>query len=143
MLYFAVVHHKTDGGIVISASHNPAEYNGMKLVRQHAAPVSADTGLLEVRDAIENGDFAEKEKTHCRAIPKPIPFLNTYSEAPPFIYRLAAIVQSSELSSMQIMDLLDRSPNVCYRKHPSKSANAYLPNQMEPSSRFQQADPIH
>lgn len=78
MLYFAVVHHQIDGGIVISASHNPAEYNGMKLVRRHAAPVSADTGLLEVRGIIENGTIAAKQKTHRRAIPKPIPFLNPY-----------------------------------------------------------------
>ena len=46
MLYFAVGHYQTDGGIVISASHNPAAYNGMKLVGQHAAPISADTGLF-------------------------------------------------------------------------------------------------
>ena len=55
MLYFAVVHYQTDGGIVISASHNPAAYNGMKLVRQHAAPISADTGLFAVRDAVGRG----------------------------------------------------------------------------------------
>ena len=38
MLYFAAVHHQTDAGMIISASHNPAEYNGIKIVRQHAAP---------------------------------------------------------------------------------------------------------
>ena len=97
MLYFAVVHYQTDGGIVISASHNPAEYNGMKLVRQHAAPVSADTGLLEVRDIIENRAFAEKEKTHCRAIPKPIPFLNTY------LRHLRSFTDLQQLSSKRIV----------------------------------------
>ena len=44
MLYFAVVHYQTDGGIVISASHNPAAYNGMKLVRR-----SADSALCRYR----------------------------------------------------------------------------------------------
>ena len=78
MLYFAVVHYQTDGGIIISASHNPAGYNGMKLVRQHAAPLSADTGLLDVRDVIESGSLSKKQKTHRRVIPQPIPFLNTY-----------------------------------------------------------------
>ena len=78
MLYFAVVHYQTDGGIIISASHNPAEYNGMKLVRRHAAPLSADTGLLDVRDVIESGGLSKKQKTHRRVIPQPIPFLNTY-----------------------------------------------------------------
>lgn len=78
MLYFAVVHYQTDGGIIISASHNPAEYNGMKLVRRHAAPLSADTGVLDVRDVIESGGLSKKQKTHRRVIPQPIPFLNTY-----------------------------------------------------------------
>ena len=64
MLYFAVVHYRTDGGIVISASHNPAMYNGMKLVRQHAAPLSADTGLFDVRDALKNGTAFEKQNGH-------------------------------------------------------------------------------
>ena len=57
-LFRCGAHYQTDGGIVISASHNPAPYNGMKLVRQHAAPVSADTGLFEVRDAVKNGNPA-------------------------------------------------------------------------------------
>ena len=78
MLYFAVVHYQTDGGIVVSASHNPAEYNGMKLVRRHAAPISADTGLFDIRDTLKNGILSRKQKTHCRAIPKPLPFLNSY-----------------------------------------------------------------
>ena len=70
MLYFAVVHYQTDGGIVVSASHNPAEYNGMKLVRRHAAPLSADTGLFDIRDTIKNGTLSRKQKTYCRAIPE-------------------------------------------------------------------------
>ena len=78
MLYFAVVHYQADGGIVISASHNPAEYNGMKLVRWHAAPISADTGLFDIRNAIENPTLSGKQKTHCRAIPEPVPFLDAY-----------------------------------------------------------------
>ena len=78
MLYFAVVHYQTDGGIIISASHNPAEYNGMKLVRQHAAPISADTGLFDIRDTLKNGTLSRKQKIHYRAIPEPLPFLNVY-----------------------------------------------------------------
>ena len=58
MLYFAVVYYQTDGGIIVSASHNQAEYNGMKLVRRHAAPISADTGLFDLRDTIENGTLS-------------------------------------------------------------------------------------
>jgi phosphomannomutase len=47
-VYFAAFHGKLDGGIAITASHNPADYNGMKLVRAGALPISGDTGLKEL-----------------------------------------------------------------------------------------------
>jgi phosphomannomutase len=50
-MYFAVFHGETngiDGGIVVTASHNPADYNGMKLVQKGARPVSGDSGLKEI-----------------------------------------------------------------------------------------------
>ena len=97
MLYFAVVHYQVDGGIIISASHNPAEYNGMKLVRRHAAPISADTGLLDLRNAVENGTLSEKEKTHCHTIPEPIPFLDAY------LMHLSSFIDLQHLSSKRIV----------------------------------------
>ena len=53
MIYFATGHYELDGGIMITASHNPAEYNGMKFVRQGARPISSDDGLLELERAVE------------------------------------------------------------------------------------------
>jgi phosphomannomutase len=55
-VYFAAFHGKLDGGIAITASHNPADYNGMKLVRAGALPISGDTGLkeLEIATAASN-----------------------------------------------------------------------------------------
>jgi phosphomannomutase len=50
MLYFAVGDLGLDGGLQITASHNPKEYNGMKIVRRGALPVGGDSGLLEIRD---------------------------------------------------------------------------------------------
>ena len=50
MLYFAVGHLELDGGIQVTASHNPKEYNGLKIVRRGAMPVGGDSGLLEIRD---------------------------------------------------------------------------------------------
>ena len=78
MLYFSVVHYKTDGGIVITASHNPAASNGMKLVRQHAAPISADTGLLDVRDAVGSEFPFKKRKRHRCGTFQSSQFLNAY-----------------------------------------------------------------
>ncbi|MGH3035764.1 MAG: phosphomannomutase/phosphoglucomutase, partial [Gaiellaceae bacterium] len=50
MVYFAVGELGLDGGIAVTASHNPKEYTGMKIVRRGALPVGGDSGLLDVRD---------------------------------------------------------------------------------------------
>lgn len=55
MLYFAVGAYDYSGGIVVSASHNPKEYNGAKMVREKAAAISSDTGLFDIRDALKAG----------------------------------------------------------------------------------------
>ena len=55
--YFSVIHSKTDGGIQITASHNPPQYNGFKITREKAIPVSGESGLGEIKRIIENNDF--------------------------------------------------------------------------------------
>jgi phosphomannomutase len=50
MVYFAVGKLELDGGIMVTASHNPKEYTGMKIVRRGALPVGGESGLLDVRD---------------------------------------------------------------------------------------------
>jgi len=50
MVYFAVGELGLDGGVMVTASHNPKEYTGMKIVRRGALPVGGDSGLLDVRD---------------------------------------------------------------------------------------------
>src|SRR5438045_5725109 len=55
MLYFAVGELGLDGGIAVTASHNPREYTGMKIVRRGALPVGGDSGLLDVRDRAMSG----------------------------------------------------------------------------------------
>ena len=49
-VYFQTFHRKAAGGIMVTASHNPMDYNGMKLVREDAKPISGDTGLFTIRD---------------------------------------------------------------------------------------------
>ncbi|MDG1443263.1 MAG: phosphomannomutase [Pseudomonadales bacterium] len=58
-IYFATSHFKMDGGIVVTASHNPKDYNGMKLVREDSRPISGDTGLKEIEQLVETADFGE------------------------------------------------------------------------------------
>src|SRR5436190_3330826 len=56
MLYYAAgSSDEYSGGVVVSASHNPKEYNGAKMVREKAAAISSDTGLSEIRDLIKAG----------------------------------------------------------------------------------------
>ncbi|WNJ96501.1 phosphomannomutase CpsG [Vibrio ruber] len=56
-IYFATFHLKVDGGIEVTASHNPIDYNGMKLVREGARPISGDTGLREIQVLAEGNVF--------------------------------------------------------------------------------------
>ena len=58
--YFATFSEGLDGGIMVTASHNPSDYNGMKFVREGSRPISADTGLKDMRAAIESGRLPGK-----------------------------------------------------------------------------------
>ena len=57
--YFAVGHLKAHGGIMVSASHNPAQYNGFKMTRANAVPISGDTGIQEIADMVEGLEGTE------------------------------------------------------------------------------------
>jgi len=58
-IYFATSYLSLDGGIEVTASHNPMNYNGMKLVREESKPVSGDTGLHEIQRLAEANDFQD------------------------------------------------------------------------------------
>src|SRR5438105_602059 len=58
-LYFAVGKFNYSAGAMITASHNPGKYNGVKFCRAQAFPVSLDTGLADIRDLAISGNFAE------------------------------------------------------------------------------------
>ncbi|HHR6131976.1 TPA: phosphomannomutase CpsG [Providencia alcalifaciens] len=61
-VYFATKHLGLDGGIQVTASHNPINYNGMKLVREEACPISGDTGLFDIQKLAESDNYLTVEK---------------------------------------------------------------------------------
>src|SRR5947209_6626204 len=58
-LYFAVGKFNYAAGVMVTASHNPGKYNGMKFCRAQAFPISLDTGLADIRDLAISGNFTE------------------------------------------------------------------------------------
>ena len=62
-VYFATFAEELDGGIMVTASHNPPDYNGMKFVREGSRPISADTGLAEMRAMIDEGRLPPRART--------------------------------------------------------------------------------
>jgi len=60
--YFAVSYYDYDGGIIVSASHNPKKYNGFKFVRRNARSVSKETGIYMIRDLVERNEFKKVKK---------------------------------------------------------------------------------
>ena len=61
-VYFQTAHRAAGGGIMVTASHNPMDFNGMKLVRQGARPVSGDSGLNDVQQLAESGAFTSGQQ---------------------------------------------------------------------------------
>lgn len=68
-VYFQTFHRQAAGGVMVTASHNPMDYNGMKLVREQSRPISGDTGLFDVRDfaagdtALPSGEGSQRQDT--------------------------------------------------------------------------------
>jgi phosphomannomutase len=63
MMYYAVARDGHDGGAQITASHNPKEYNGIKMVRREAFPLSGDAGIGDIRDMITSGSLPKEADT--------------------------------------------------------------------------------
>jgi phosphomannomutase len=97
MLYFAVGELGLDGGIMITASHNPKEYTGMKIVRRGALPVGGDSGLLEVRDrALEHVQGQTLDKSQRGTVREE----NIW---PAYVERVLSFVDLAELRPLRVV----------------------------------------
>lgn len=99
MIYFATAHLDADGGIMVTASHNPAEYNGMKLVRRGARPISADTGLMEIADMVVDG----KDFPHVKVPGKTEGSVRRYDIMPEYIEHLLGYIDVQALKTLKIV----------------------------------------
>ncbi|CUR53443.1 Phosphomannomutase [Serratia symbiotica] len=95
-VYFATVYLKMDGGIEVTASHNPINYNGMKLIQSDAKPVSINNGLLEIKKLVQNNIFTTVSfKNHIKC--KNISILKEY------VNHLLSYIDLTILKSMKLV----------------------------------------
>ena len=92
--YFATFHEQLDGGITVTASHNPPNYNGMKFVREESRPISADTGLVEIRALAERNEFPAAARKGV-VVEK--------DTKPDYIKHLLSYVDAAALSALKIV----------------------------------------
>ena len=76
-VYFATSHLNADGGIEVTASHNPIDYNGMKPIREGSRPISSDTGLLDIKRLAEENNFSARDPA-ARGDYKQVSILDAY-----------------------------------------------------------------
>ena len=111
-VYFAAFHLELDGGIMITASHNPVDYNGFKFVRESARPISGDTGLRQIRELAEQGDFPEVEKrgqmTLTDLSEAYIDHLMSYISEPAELKPFKIVVNAGNGVAGPVVDLLER-----------------------------------
>ena len=109
-VYFGAFHLDVQGGIEITASHNPMDYNGMKLVRENSRPISADTGLKEIQALAESGEFTKttvKGSTEkYNILPEFIEHLMTYID-PAKIIPLKLVVNAGNGAAGHVIDAIE------------------------------------
>jgi phosphomannomutase len=141
MLYFAVGELGLDGGITITASHNPKDYNGMKVVRRGALPVGADSGLLEIRDrALSLQDTAgsdpvvsEKVDIYPAFVEKVLSFIDPSAVKP-----LRVVIDAANgMAGAMVPPILERLPIEAVRCffEPDGTFPNHAPNPLLPENR--------
>ncbi len=94
MLYFAVGELGLDGGLTVTASHNPKEYTGMKIVRRGALPVGGESGLLDVRDRAMSGVWP---------LSGPAGPVSEYDIWPAYVDRVMSFIDVSSLRPLKVV----------------------------------------
>lgn len=112
-IYFATFHLGIDGGIEVTASHNPMDYNGMKLVREGARPVSSDTGLNEIKRLAEENNFSSDINTKgsyskISVLKEYVDHLMSYVDFDNFKSKLRVVINSGNGAAGHVIDEIEK-----------------------------------
>lgn len=109
-IYFATFDQGFDGGIAVTASHNPKDYNGMKFVREGSKPISGDTGLFDIQSLAESEIFADAKRGSYQALSvtnRYIEHLLTYVDLQK-LKPLKVVVHAGNGGAGRVVDLLEK-----------------------------------
>jgi phosphomannomutase len=141
MLYFAVGELELDGGIAVTASHNPKEYTGMKIVRQGALPVGGESGLLDVRDRAIAAEWRDTRRGQIREEDIWEPFVDrvlSFVDVDALRPLRVVIDAANGMAGAMLPPVLDRLPMLevvrCYFE-PDGSFPNHEPNPLLPENR--------
>jgi phosphomannomutase/phosphomannomutase/phosphoglucomutase len=140
-VYFAVFDQGLDGGIMVTASHNPRDYNGMKFVREESRPISGDTGLFAIRDLAASGEFRTAQRVgqlhELNMRTRYIDHLLSYVERS-VLKPLSIVVNAGNGGAGSIVDLLEHRLPFKFHKllhKPDGNFPAGVPNPLLPENR--------
>ena len=152
-IYFATFHLGVDGGVEVTASHNPMDYNGMKLVREGARPISGDTGLRDIQTLAENNDFIDVD---VKGTYKQINILKEYTDhlmgyiTPANIKPMKLVINSGNGAAGHVIDALEERfqalniPLELIKVHHEENGNFPngIPNPLLPECRADTANAV-
>ena len=98
MVYFATEYYHADGGVMVTASHNPEEYNGMKLVRKNARPISEANGLKEIGTMVVANNFL-----HAQVVGKQLGALEQVDIMPAYLQQLLSFIDLQQVRPLRVV----------------------------------------
>ena len=155
-IYFATFHLDVDGGIEVTASHNPMNYNGMKLVREGARPISGDTGLRDIQLLAEDNQFppvndaARGSMRKISVLKEYVDHLMGYVDLTNFTRPLKLVVNSGNGAAGHVIDEIEKrfvaggAPVNFIKVHHEADGNFPngIPNPLLPECRQDTADAV-